>query len=200
MQWTGFPAPVEPLVPAALPTTTVDQVVMVPRFEASCTAGCASVKTGAPHRESNPGQAEDAVLQALAPMDRSQLYELIPGWSEDRGEECDEDGEEEYEDGDDDMDVWEAAVEDPVVRGAADPVVDASYRACITEAERYLVQCEGFDAQGSVVRGLRQHLHLARVEAAGGGGGGRAAEAAAARGLPVGRQLPAAVRGHSQPS
>ncbi|KAK3928678.1 Hairy/enhancer-of-split related with YRPW motif protein 1 [Frankliniella fusca] len=109
----------------------------------------------------------DVLLRTLAPMDRGQLYdlaelllaELLPGWGSGEDQDDDEDS-----DGDADFEDMEG---DDV--GAVDVVVDASYRACIAEAERYLVQCEGFDAEGSVVVGMRQHLNLARVSAAAAG-------------------------------
>ncbi|XP_034253462.1 zinc finger protein castor homolog 1-like [Thrips palmi] len=113
----------------------------------------------------NVSMNETAALMSLVPLDRSQLYdlaemllsEMIPGWDEDVDDEDDED----VENDEDDDEDWEESLP----RGV-DPVMDASYRACILEAERYLVQCEGLDAEGTVIADLKEYLHEARIHAA----------------------------------
>lgn len=154
MQWPAVPAvPVE----ASTPSAELQVAKGPARFEPGMTHHTDAVSTHT---------GEDVLLRTLAPMDRGQLYdlaelllsELIPGWDEE-----DQDFE---EDTDDDVDFEDMEDSGHANVGAVDVVVDASYRACIEEAERYLVQCEGFDAEGSVVAGMRQHLHLARVSAA----------------------------------
>lgn len=88
------------------------------------------------------------------------LSEMMPGWDE--SGECD--GDDDFEDDDDDEVDWEEECQ-ALPRGM-DAVTDASYRACILEAERYLVQCEGFDANGAVVADLKEYLNEARIHAA----------------------------------
>lgn len=96
------------------------------------------------------------------------LSELIPGWEEDEEEYEGEEGDDLQMEGDDDDDDDDRPCDADAtgcggVRLPDDAqVVDASYRACILEAERYLVQCEGMAADDGVVTGLKHHLHLAR--------------------------------------